>query len=267
MFKKKNICIILLISNSCTLYLLYTTHQETLSYQENRKYNSLKNQYEDEAAMQEDLKEHIISKYKDILPYCGARVSMSEHGTIKDMPMHTMACLLAGKRNIIWNSMQDLKDYLTSEFLYELVAFEQTAKAEDIHEFEGVSFRPNEERNALLFVKFNLLKQHGLIKSNDYMHGHLLGYPDKDIAFFYQRSAFRKQIDELPFTYPEFSSELKKKFDAFVKQEWADSQQQEFEQEKQEALAWIQEQEQYSIEELYKQIDELKKAEHKLEPT
>ncbi len=50
MLKKKNLCIaLLLISNSCTLYLLYTTRQETLSYQENRKYDSLKDEYKDEA--------------------------------------------------------------------------------------------------------------------------------------------------------------------------------------------------------------------------
>jgi len=261
MLRKKNICIaVLLISNSYTLYLLYTTHQETLSYEKNRIYNSLKDQYEDEAAMQEDFKEYIISKYKDILPYCGAAASMSERGTIEDIPIHNMACLLAGKRDIIWNFMQDLKNRRTHEFLYELIALEQTAKAEDIREFEGVSFRPNEERNALLFVKFDLLKQYGLIQANRYMQGHLLGYPDKDIAFFYQRSAFRKQINELPPSiYPEFSPELKRKFDTFVQQTWSKSQQQKFEQKKQETLAWIQEQEQYSIEELYKQIDELKK--------
>ncbi len=261
MLGKKNICIaILLVSNSCTLYLLYTTRQETLSYKENRIYNSLKDQYKDEAAMQEDLKERIISKYKDILPYCGAGVSMSERGTIKDIPIHTMACLLAGKRDIIWRSMQDLKDVLTSDFLYDLVAFEQTAKAEYIREFEGVSFRPNEERNALLLVKLNLLEEQGLIQLNDYTPGYLLGYADEDMAFFHQRWNFRKQVEEQPhltqvaeqppWTYPEFSPKLKQKFDTFVQQTWNISQQQEFEQEKQEALAWIHEQEHYSIEDL-----------------
>ncbi len=271
MFKKKNICItiicitILLISNSYTLYLLYTTQQETFSYEENRIYKSLKDDYKDEAAMQEALKEHIVSKYKDILPYCGAAVSMSERGTIEDTPIHTMACLLAGKRNIIWDSMQNLKKDLTHDFLYELVAFKQVAQSEGIREFEGVSFRPNEERNALLLVKFELLDQHGLLQHNDYMQGHLLGYPDKDIAFFHQRSAFREQVGGLPFTYPELSPELKQEFDTFVQQTWNKSQQQEFEQDKQEALAWIQEQKQYSIEELRKQIGKLKKADHKIE--
>ncbi len=264
MLRKKNICIaILLISNSCTLYLLYTTHQETLSYEKNRIYNSLKDQYEDEAAMQEALKEHIVSEYKDILPYCGARVSVSERGRYKDSAMHNMACLLAGKRDIIWRSMQDLKDVLTSDFLYDLVAFEQTAKADNIREFEGVSFRPNEEQNALLLVKLNLLEEQGLLEYNDYTTGYLLGYADEDMAFYHQRWDFHKQVDELPFTYPEFSPELKRKFDTFVQQTWNKSQQQKFEQDKQEALAWIQKQKQYSIEELYKQIDELKKKETK----
>ena len=288
MFNKKNICItILLISNSCTLYLLYTTYQETLYCEEKQIYKSLKDNYEDEeglnlknpeqakehiilkykdeAAMQEALKEHIISKYKDILPYCGAAISMSERGTIKDTPVHNMACLLAGKRNIIWDTMQAAKNSLTYDFLYELVAFEQAAQGEGIREFEGVSFRPNEERNALLLVKFDLLDQPGLLQDNNYIQGHLLGYPDKDIAFIRQRSAFRKQIDELPpSTYPEFSPEMKKKFDIFVQQTWSKSQQQEFEQDKQEALAWIQEQKHYSIEELRKQIGKLKKAKRKI---
>ncbi len=266
MFNKKNIYItILLISNSCTLYLLYTTHHKTFSYEESQVYRSLKDDFKDKADMQKSLKNHIVSKYKDILPYCGARVSMSERGTIKDMPMHTMACLLAGKRNIIWDSMQGLKKKLTYDFLYELLAFEQAVQGEDIREFEGVSFRPNEERNALLLVKFYLLEQYGLIQVNHYMQGHLLSYPDKDIAFFRQRWDFNKQIDELsPFTYPEFSPELKQKFDIFVQKTWNNSQQQEFEQDKQKALAWIHEQKHYSIEELRKQIGELKKAKHKI---
>ncbi len=216
----------------------------------------------DKAELQESLKEHIISIFKDILPYCGAAVSMSERGTIEDNPVHNMACLLAGKRNIIWHSMQDLKDWV----LYLLLAFEQVAQSEGIREFEGVSFRPNEERNALLLVKYSLLAQHSLLQGNNYMQGHLLGYPDKDIAFFHQRWDFSEQIDELPpFTYPEFSPELKQKFDTFVQQTWNKSQQQEFEEDKQKALSWISEQQHSSIEELRKQIRELKKSKHKIE--
>ena len=269
MFNKKNIYIaILLISSSCALYLFHSNHQnalyDALYHEEKQIYNSLKDQYKDKATMQEALKEYIVSKYKDILPYCGAAVSMSERGTIEDIPMHSMACLLSGKRDIIWDSMQGLKKQLTYNFLTELIAFEQAIQGEGIREFEGVSFRPNEERNALLLVKFELLDQHGLLQHNDYMQGHLLGYPDKDIAFFHQRSAFREQVGGLPFTYPELSPELKQEFDTFVQQTWNKSQQQEFEQDKQEALAWIQEQKQYSIEELRKQIGKLKKSKRKI---
>jgi len=269
MFNKKNIYIaVLLISSSCALYLFHSNHQnalyDALYHEEKQIYNSLKNQYKDKATMQEALKEYIVSKYKDILPYCGAAVSMSERGTIEDTPIHTMACLLSGKRDIIWDSMQGLKKELTYKFLTELIAFEQAIQGEGICEFEGVSFRPNEEQNALLLVKFDLLVQHGLLQHNDYMQGHLLGYPDKDIAFFHQRWDFRKQIDEIPPpTYPEFSPEMKKKFDTFVQQTWSNSQQQEFEQDKQEALAWIHEQKQYSTEELRKQIGKLKKSKRK----
>ena len=265
MFKKKNICIaILLISNSCTLYLLYTTHQETLSYKENRKYDSLKDEYEDEAAMQEALKQIILSLYKDTFKNCGARISLSERSPSSGTPPHDMACLIAGKLDVIWATLEDVKSYAKQEFNY----FKQAAKAECIKEINGLSFRPEGEKKALMLAKYLLLNKLEKKPFNHYLNGLLLGYAITDITFFYQRGSFYNHLQsnvkpKIPISYAAFSPALKQKFDTFVQQTWNKSQQQEFKQEKQEALGWIQEQEQYSIEELYKQIDELKKKEAK----
>ena len=65
--------------------------------------------------------------------------------------------------------------------------FEEAAQKESIREFKGFSFRPEGERNALLFILQNYKEPK---YENDYLRGILLEYPLADIEFFYQRFGF-----------------------------------------------------------------------------
>lgn len=212
------------------------------------------------------MKQMLIKTYDVSQHSCGAAVSLHERNNLAGTDVLDMACLIAGNRDIIWVTMEMVKADLYNQYLM----FNAVARAEGIREFEGVSFRPSGERNALLLIKAWLTIQNMRKQARSeakqigasYLLGLLLGYDTADIEFFYQRIAFMGQMpndDIPPFTYPEFSDELKQQFAQFLKGEWMSSGAQEkFEQNKAQAEAWIKEQSQYSIEQLYEQIKELK---------
>jgi hypothetical protein len=103
-----------------------------------------------------------------------------------------MACLIAGRRDIIWGDSASVRDSL----LERVDAFRITAKAEGIKELDGVSYRPEGERKALLFIKHNLIEQIEN-KYNSYLTGLLLGYDVQDIEFFFRRGRFADRFDSI----------------------------------------------------------------------
>jgi hypothetical protein len=256
-YTKEIIIVLLTISNLSLLYLHY------------RKYTtdcfSTFKHVEDVADMQSYrniaiMKQLLLETYDATKKSCGAAVSMHERNNLAGTSVLDMACLIAGNRDLIWVTMDRVKTDLYAQY----VMFQAVAQAEGIREFEGVSFRPSGERNALLFVKAWLatqkeIKQHG---ANSYLLGLLLGYDTDDIAFFYQRSSFLDHAAPTaipPFTYPEFSAELKQQFKHYLEHEWINSGDRDaFQEDKRYALEWIEDQSHYSIGELYKHIEELK---------
>ena len=116
-------------------------------------------------------------------------------------------------------------------------------------------------------MKQKLLYEQSDFSANDFLQGDLLGYDKKDIEFFYQRWEFRQQQKEknekdlaIPTSYPEFSPELKKQFENFKKYEWPQSKRfSSYELDKKKAVDWIEENREFSDDQLYQQIQELKK--------
>ncbi len=211
------------------------------------------------------LKERLMKDYNVSNATCGAAVGLSKINNFAGSARLEMACLLQGSKKIVWGSLQELKNELLSEYSY----FEQLVKAENIQEIDGVLYRPEGKRSALLFIKQKLLYEQDDAKSSDFLQGYLLGYSEKDIEFFYQRGAFRIYIKEnnkiqsdsyIPFSYDEFSSDLKKQFNSYLKQEWPRSKyHMGYELDKKNTAKFLEENKNFSDEQLYQQIKELKK--------
>lgn len=211
------------------------------------------------------MKQRLLETYDATQHSCGAAVSLHKRNNLAGTDLLDMACLIAGNRDVIWVTMDTVKADLDNQCLM----FKAVAQAEGIREFEGVSFRPSGERNAVLFTKAWLTMRTSHKLSGEvqqigasYLLGLLLGYDTHDIAFFYQRSDFMGHLPNdvmPPFTYPEFSDELKQQFSQYLEHEWISSGRRDrFEDDKQQALKWVEDQSQYSIEQLYEQIKKLK---------
>ncbi len=197
---------------------------------------------------------------------CGAAVSLSPRDGTAGSAALEFACLIDGFRKIVWTAPDEkLLDSVKAEFAYLIKEFEQAAQREGIQLFKGVSFRPEGEQDALLFILYGLQNPFG-ISLNPYADGVLLGYSLADIEFYYQREEFWAYLKHIsknadlgyPMTYSEFSDEQKKLFDIFVKEHWIGSTgHQHFEQDKAEADRWLQEYRTHTIEQLYQEIAEL----------
>lgn len=215
--------------------------------------------------MLDTLKEGLMKQYNISKATCGGAISLSKRNNFAGTSRLDMACLLQGYRSVIWETLQDVK----SELLNEYALFEQLAKAENIQEIDGVLYRPEGKRNALLFVKRRLLDKKSDSLANHFLQGHLLGYDEKDIEFFYQRWAFRIDLQEnkkiegdyyVPGSFTEFSLELKKQFDSYLKDEWPNSKDHmRYEYDKKNAAEFIEENKKFSDEQLCQQIKELKR--------
>lgn len=209
------------------------------------------------------LKEGLVKNYNPDDQNCGAAVSLSKRSNFSGTARLDMVCLIQGSRTIAWRTLQEVKNELIDEYN----TFEQLEKAENIQELDGVSYRPEGKRNALLFVKRQLLTE-DKDSPNKFLQGLLLGYDQKDIEFFYQRGEFRQQLKEknendsfVPTSYTEFSPELKNKFENFKKSEWPLSQNHSrYELDKTKAIEWLEENKVFSDDQLYQQIQELKKT-------
>jgi hypothetical protein len=203
-------------------------------------------------------KEALINDYNPTGKICGAAVSLSKRGSFSGTPRLDMVCLIQGSRTVIWETLHDVKTELMSEYH----AFEKLAEAENIQELDGLSYRPEGKRNALLFIKQRLLYKSGDLY-NDFLQGYLLGYDKKDIEFFYQRWEFMKKNEDTPLipgSYTDFSPDLKKEFENFKKSEWPVSKDHsKYELDKKNALDWLDENKALSSDQLYQQIQELKK--------
>lgn len=255
----KNLIIAALImSNAATLFLIYQNRNGfAISRQLMCMYSLNDSDEVDHAAV---FREYILTLYADAIASCGAAVSVQKQSSFSGTPAADMACLLAGKRTVIWETLQNVNIDLENQ--YEM--FEMLAKSEGIREIHCVSFSQEGERNALLLTKAELTRDvDDEINSgiNPYLFGLLLGYDLKDIEFYFQRSRFMAENEgDVPFSYAAFSKELKNQFDSFVQLDWLQSGGiADFEKDKIDALQWIKDQEVYSIDDLYKQIDELKK--------
>jgi hypothetical protein len=210
-------------------------------------------------------KEDLVIFYNPSRTTCGAAVSLSKRSPLAGTTRLEMACLLHGSRHVVWGTLKGVQAELSNEY----VDFVRLASAENIKEIDGVSYRPEGERNALLFAKQNLLNEQSDSPSNDYLQGYLLGYDEKDIEFFYQRWDFfgylqtNKKIAEdflRPFSYEEFSPELKKEFEIYKTKVWPPTSERhsKYENDKKDAFRWVEENKQYSNEQLYEQIEKLK---------
>jgi len=214
--------------------------------------------------MLKSLKEILIKDYNPTGEKCGAAISLSKRGSFAGTARLDMVCLIQGSRSVIWQTLQNVK----SELINEYKVFEQLAEAENIQELDGLLYRPEGKRNALLFVKQGLLYDQGDFSANDFLQGYLLGYDKIDIEFFYQRFGFRQQQKKknesdslVPSSYTDFSPELKNEFENFKKYEWPLSKNHNrYELDKKKAIDWLEENKELSDDQLYQQIQELKKT-------
>lgn len=214
--------------------------------------------------MLKSLKETLIKDYNPTEENCGAAISLSKRSSFSGTARLDMVCLIQGSRTVVWRTLQNVK----SELINEYSAFAQLAEAENIQELDGLSYLPEGKRNALLFVKQELLFEQGDFSANDFLQGYLLGYDKEDIEFFYQRLEFRQQQKKnnennsfVPSSYAEFSHELKKEFENFKKYEWPMSKNHsKYELDKKKAIDWFEENKAFSNDQLYQQIQELKKT-------
>jgi hypothetical protein len=197
---------------------------------------------------------------------CGAGVSLSPRDGTAGSAALEFACLIGGFRKIVWTAPdKTLLDSVKTEFANLTKEFERAAQIEGIRLFKGVSFRPEGEQDALLFILYALQSPFGT-SINSYADGLLLGYSLADIEFYYQREGFWAYLKHIygdgdliyPMTYSKFSDEQKKLFDTFVKKHWIGSaEHQRFERDKAEADKWLQEYRTHTIEQLYQEIAEL----------
>ena len=263
----KNVIIaFLLISNIFCMILMYKLAYGPINLdtiESNRIFDPIRKHALDKDASQEG--KPLFSLYNTSYTNCGAAVSLSERNGFGGAPVLDMACLLAGKREVIWETLQSVKNFLFQQ----LFSFVLATEEEHIREINGISFRPEGERKALLLAKFILMKDHGNIERNDYLIGILLGYEVDDILFFYKRSFYLDYLYEnnketdIPYSYATFSPELKKQFESFIIHNWINSEEQsKFELDKKNAKEWIEEHKKYSIDQLYKQIEEQKNDIH-----
>lgn len=283
--KCKNILIVLLIAsvllNIFVGYKFFLLQQEanSIGLINSESLDDIRKLFPNEEAMVNSMREFIINRYNLYPENCGPAVSLSVRNVHAGSDEFDMACLITGNRKIVYTTLQSIKDN-TYEKLQSLkknldtlfINFDYFIKKENIKELEEVSYRPEGERDAFLFVKQWLLSGKRCI-SNDYLCGFLLGYGKDDIEFFYQRIAFdiylhkNKLVEDdfmPPFTYPEFSPQLRKQFEQFKKTAWLQSQDYEqYNQDKKNALEWVEENKKFTNEQLYQQINELKKLQDK----
>lgn len=215
---------------------------------------------------QKEKSDEITRFYNTSKERCGAAVSLSPRDGTSGSAALEFACLINGFRKIVWTAPDEkILDSVKAEFAYLTKEFEQAAQREGIRLFKGVSFRPEGEQDALLFILYALQSPFGT-SMNPYVDGVLLGYSLADIEFYYQREEFWNYLKHIyndadityPMTYSEFSDEQKKLFDTFVKEHWIGSTgHQHFEQDKADANTWLQEYRTHTIEQLYQEIAEL----------
>ena len=252
---KSLIITVLALSNLFTLLVLYQ-YREGFELVRRFKYISSSGSLTPEERGRESV-DYLLKQYADAIISCGAAVAVGPVSSLAGTAEWDMACLIAGKRDVVWLTFTDVEDSL----FYQISAFKNAIKAEGIQTIDKFSFRAAGERRALLLAKYDILKRIEL-NYNSYLLGLLLGYEVSDIEFFDQRNAFSAIFSndtELPFSYAKFSDEMKKQFQEYLKNEWITSGAHDrFETDKFEANTWIAEQEQYSNEQLYQQIDELK---------
>ena len=246
----------LLMSNAATLFVIYQYRDGfVLSHQLKRAHAR---EGSDEEERERESKDYILHYYADALATCGAAVTVGPVSSLVGTSEWDMACLIAGKRDVIWVDLEDVAESL----LRQIAAFKSAVKAEHIRQLGKISFRPEGERKALLFAKHRL-NELVHYAYNSYLTGLLLGYDPRDIEFFEQRGGFfdRMNDNEMPpFHYAKFSDDLKREFQDYLKTEWITlGRRDRLEQNKQNAFKWLAEQEVYSIDELYQQIAELKK--------
>lgn len=245
---------LLLASNIIMLSVIFY-HRDAFAAAFQRKHTLIvEKPHEDESGKR--AKDFILDYYADVLAACGAAVKVGKTSSMAGTPEFDMACLIAGKRDVVRETLSSVEASLLNLMIF----FKEAVNAEGIMQLgDRISFRPEGERKALLLFKHDLATQ---IKGfgNAYLIGILLGYDLQDINFFYQRGDFMGAFDrELPFSYAEFSEELKKEFQHYLKTAWIENGKRDrFEQDKKDAYRWLAEQEAYSTQELHKQIAELK---------
>lgn len=201
----------------------------------------------------QDLKNYILTRYNPSDAECGGGISIAPRKMYKEFRYNTareFACLLLGKRKVLFASIQALKDALAQD-PREYEIFERVANAENIKELDRYLFRPEGERNALLLIKSNIEGVGG-----DYLMGYLLGYKEDDIDFFHKRKTLSNL---LPPSLSDFSVDQKNRFDRFIKDAWPQSEGfYLYEASKKRTHQWLEDNKRFSNEQLHQQIQQLK---------
>jgi len=198
----------------------------------------------------QELKNYIRARYNPSDTDCGAAISVASRKVYKDSYYNRareFACLLLGKRSVIFSSFEELKLALALD-PQEYGIFEKVAKAENIKELEGYVYRPEGVRNVMLLIKNDKIAGVG----GHYLMGYLLGYKEEDIEFFHQRLSFDTRS---PGSYNDFSPEAKNKFTIFKRDVWPHSQGYvTYELTKKSAHKWLEDNKRFSNEQLSQQI-------------
>lgn len=112
---------------------------------------------------------------------CGAAINRDEV-KIEDSFERGIQCMLAGHKDVYYGNVAGI--------IYDRIP-EQYAKREiqliTLPDGNFVLYTKKGERNAHLFAKQD---QDELSRKNHYLTGHLLGYSEEDIKYFYERNKF-----------------------------------------------------------------------------
>jgi hypothetical protein len=150
-------------------------------------------------AMEQKSQEFIPSKKT-----CGAAVT--EQGTLVKDINNVIACMLKGYKSVYLgyphNIVEILPDYLPLENLgIHIIKFKAFSLATQSDNFERVLLYTDEGcDNALLLKKYieqraqkdkeDWQANSSISEPNHYLMGHLLGYDEADISYFYEKNGF-----------------------------------------------------------------------------
>ena len=209
------------------------------------------------------------------------RISVNRYEPVEDLQgiskFRELACLIAGKKRVYHVGFHDIFDNL-DPLLKRLIANQNikeiTITSPNIIDQSPskaiIMYRPEGERPAYLLAVQILEKSldfvgHPIPFSSaftNYLFGHLVGYPEEDITFFYMLDAFqdKEKISLGAANFHTWPEPIKTKFFTYERNEWPQSSEyKEFLKDKRKAEQWLKSKQNLSIENLKKLIESLEK--------